>query len=55
MLGTVAEAGELAEKLVNWIGECNTQVVDDAAPVSLPLLKTEVVLLSANLRKTREE
>lgn len=53
--GTVAEAVELANKLVNQVGEFGAQVANDTAPVALASVETKVVPLSDKLKKAREE
>lgn len=46
---------ELADELVNHIGESGAKVANDAAPVTLPSVEAHVVSLSDILEKAREE
>lgn len=52
---TVVEAVELADKLVKRVGKSSAQVANNAAPVTLPTVKTKVVSFSPYLKKTRWE
>lgn len=53
--GTVTEAVEMADKLVKQVCESGAQVAKYASSVAQPAVETEIVSLSTNLKKTREE
>lgn len=52
---TIPEAVELADKLVMQVGESVAQAESDAAPETLLPVENEVLSLSANLKRSREE
>lgn len=55
MPNTVSKKVELAEKLFDLVGEPGAQEAKNVASAVLPSKRLEVLSLSANLKKAREE